>query len=393
MEGDLNPFAREHRDDPYPAYARLRARGPMVYLDKPGFWVATTVASVTEVLTDTEHFSSAKGIGRTRNEVIQRPTMLTRDPPDHTRLRGLVSRAFTPRRIAELEARITHIVNERVQAGLDKRHFDVVHDLARPLPTLVLAHLLNVDHGLLPDLVRWSEDIFRTVAGLVNAEERVRAHQSYLEFDAYFGAQIELRRSNPKDDLLGMLVMAHDEDSALSTIEILSFCMLLFVAGTETTTNLMANAVLALLNHPDESEALRRSPEVVSDIIEETLRFDPPVQGIFRTTRREINRFGVTIGADQKVCALIASANRDPAARANPDCFDSKRSPQGHVAFGYGAHYCLGASLARLETRIALTQLFGKTKTITSDPHRESKRLDMPMVRGLTSLPVLLEPA
>lgn len=388
---DVNPFAREHRENPYPAYAALRARGPLVYLEKLGFWVATSAASVMEVLTDAEHFSSAKGIGRTRNEVIQRPTMLTRDPPEHTRLRALVNRVFTPRRIAELEGRINQIINEHLQVGLDERRFDFVLGLARPLPTLVLASLLNVDEAILPDLVRWSDDIFRTVAGLGGPEDRARAHQSYLEFDAYFGAQIEARRQSHQEDLLGMLVTAHDEHAALSTVEIVSFCMLLFIAGTETTTNLLSNALHALMLHPKEAAALRESPEYVNEIVEETLRYDPPVQGIFRTTRQEIERYGVKLAADQKVCALIASANRDPSGRQNPDLFDPKRSPQSHLAFGHGAHYCLGAPLARLETRLALTQLFSKTKSIRASG--EATYLDMAMVRGLASCPIELEPA
>ncbi len=388
---ELNPFAPEHRDNPYPVYAELRDLGPLVYLEKLGFWVATTAASVQEVLTNADRFSSTKGIGRARNEVIQRPTMLTRDPPEHTRLRALVSRAFTPRRIAELEPRITQIVNERLDVGLEQGEFDVVKSLARPLPTLVLADLLGVEYELIPNLVRWSDDIFRSVAGLGKPEERERARQSYVEFDAYFGAQIEERRRRPQEDLLGMLVMAHDDHAALSTVEILSFCMLLFIAGTETTTNLLANALLALMENPDVADSLRKSPESVGEIIEETLRYDAPVQGIFRTTRADFEAFGEHLDVDQKVCALIASANRDPAGRSDPDRFDPKRSPSNHIAFGYGAHYCLGASLARLEARLALTQIFQKTRAIF--PMDVPKRLDMPMVRGLASYQLRLEPA
>jgi cytochrome P450 len=386
-----DPFAPENLADPYPAYAAIRARAPLYYHERFRFWIATRASSVHAVAADTEAFSSAKGIGQTRNEVIQRPTMLTRDPPDHTRLKSLVSHAFTPRRIADLEPRVRQIVDGLLDAGLARGGFDLVQDFAHPLPTAVLADLLSVEPSRLADFARWSDDIFKSVAGL-GGHDRERTRQSYREFDAYFEAQIEARRSARQGDLLGALVTAHEEHGALSTSEIVNFCMLLFIAGSETTTNLITNATLALLAHPDEREKLSADLSLVGGAVEETLRYDSPVQGIFRTTRREVTQFGVTLPADQKVCMLIASANRDPEAFPEPDRFNIQRAPNAHIAFGHGIHYCLGAALARLEAKVALSQLLQRAPALRPDPAGSPRRVATPMVRGMERYPVLLSP-
>lgn len=387
-----NPFAPEHRENPYPLYTALRACAPLAYHEGLGFWIATTAESVQAVLADSDEFSSAQGIGRTRNQVVQRPTMLTRDPPDHTRLRALVSRAFTARRIAELEPRVLEIVTGLLDAGLAKGRFDLAEDFAHPLPTAVLGGLLGVEQERLSDLMRWSEDIFKSVAG-IGGHDRQRTKQSYLEFDAYFEKKVGERRRERQADLLGELVAQHEDNDALSTSEILNFCMLLFIAGSETTTNLVTNAVLALEKNPGEARKLRADPSLVPGAIEETLRYDSPVQGIFRTTRRAMDRFGKKLDADEKVCALIASANRDPAVFPDPDRFDVERAPNTHIAFGRGIHYCLGAALARLEAKVAITQILGRTREIYADPTGAPRRLATPMVRGMERYPVVLVPA
>jgi cytochrome P450 len=386
-----DPFAPEHRADPYPVYAAIRARAPLYHYERLGFWIATSAASVRAVLGDTEAFSSAKGIGERRNDVIQRPTMLTRDPPDHTRLKALVSHAFTPRRIADLEPRVRQIVDGLLDAGLSKGGLDLAKDFAHPLPTAVLADLLSVEPERLGDFARWSDDIFKSVAGL-GGHDRQRTKQSYREFDAYFEAKVEARRRERQGDLLGALVTAQEEQGALSTGEILNFCMLLFIAGSETTTNLITNAVLALLAHPEARARLRADLSLVGAAVEETLRYDAPVQGIFRTTRREVTQFGVTLPVDQKVLALIASANRDPEAFPDPDRFDLHRAPNAHVAFGHGIHYCLGAALARLEAKVALSRLLERAPDLRPDPAGSPRRVETPMVRGMERYPVLLSP-
>jgi cytochrome P450 len=389
----VDPFAPEHRADPYPTYAALRACAPLVYHERLGFWIATRAESVRAIFSDPSAFSSAKGIGERRNEVIGRPTMLTRDPPDHTRLKALVSHAFTPRRIAELEPRVRQIVDGLLDAGLSRGRFDLVEDLARPLPTAVLADLLSVEPARLPDFARWSDDIFKSVT-LLGGHDRQRAKQSYQEFDAYFGAKVEERRRAHQGDLLGALVTAQEEQGALalSMAEILNFCMLLFIAGTETTTNLITNTVLALLAHAEARDKLRADLSLVGNAVEETLRYDAPVQGIFRTTRREVSQFGVTLPADQKVLVLIGSANRDPEAFPEPDRFDQKRAPNAHVAFGHGIHYCLGAALARLEAKVALSALLARAPDLRPDPEGSPRRVEMPLSRGMERYPVLLSP-
>jgi cytochrome P450 len=318
--------------------------------------------------------------------------MLTRDPPDHTRLRALVSRAFTARRIADLEPRVLELVRGLLEPGLSRSRFDLAQDFARPLTVAVIGDLLGVESERRADLARWSDDIFKSVSG-IGGHDRDRTKRSYEEFDAYFGAQIDARRASSRSDLLGDLVVQHDEHGALSTTEILSFCMLLFVAGSETTANLITNVVVALKAHPPEERKLRVDPSLLPAAIEETLRYDSPVQGIFRTTQRSMERFGVKLGENEKVCALIASANRDPTVFPDPDRFDIERKPNAHLAFGRGIHYCIGANLGRLEARIAIAELLRTTREIDADPVLPSARVAMPMVRGMERYPVVLEPA
>lgn len=386
-----DPFDPSARNDPYPAYAALRARAPLSYHERLGFFVATTAESVQAVLEDTRDFSSSKGIGRARNEVVKRPTMLTRDPPDHTRLRALVSRAFTARRIADLEPRVVELVRGLLEPGLSRGRFDLAQDFARPLTVAVIGDLLGVESERRADLARWSDDIFRSISG-IGGHDRDRTKRSYAEFDAYFSAQIDARRASSRSDLLGDLVVQHDEHGALSTTEILSFCMLLFVAGSETTANLITNVVVALQAHPAEEQKLRADPSLLPAAIEETLRYDSPVQGIFRTTQRSMERFGVKLGENEKVCALIASANRDPAVFPDPDRFDIDRKPTAHLAFGRGIHYCLGANLGRLEAQVALDELLRNTREIEVDTTLPSVRVAMPMVRGMERYPLILVP-
>lgn len=390
-ESILNPFLPENREDPYPCYAALRAQPALFFHEKLGFWSASRHACVSHVLSTHASFSSAKGIGQTRNETIQRPTLLTRDPPDHTRLRSLVSKAFTPRRIAELEPLIEQIVSRLLDDCLARGRFDLVGALAHPLPTRMVAHILDVEPERLDDFQRWSDDIFRTVAVIGEKLDRARIKQSYTEFDAYFSAKIESRRSAPcleRPDLIGELVQAQIARDALSTNEILNFCMLLFVAGNETTTNLIANAVLLLLQHPEQAAALRSAPELLPGAVEEVLRYDSPVQGIFRTTRQEVSLDGVTVPADAKICALIGAANRDPVQFSEPDRFDIRRAPNAHIAFGYGVHYCIGGPLARLEAKVALRALLRRAPSLELDPDDPPKRYTAPLIRGLERLPV-----
>lgn len=389
----VNPFSPEHADNPYPAFAELRACAPLLYHQELGFWIATSAEAVRTVLATPDDFMSAKGIGPVRNEVIHRPTMLTRDPPDHTRLRSLVNQAFTPRRIAGLEGRLCQIVSELLDAGLAQGRFDLVKDFADPLPGAVISALLSIEPERRADMERWSGDIVKSVAGFGNQHNRERTRQSYREFDAYFENKIEQRRRHRHNDLLGELVVAQEEHGALSSVEITSFCMLLFIAGTETTTNLITNATMALLAHPEQERNFRAEPSLIASLIEETLRYDPPVQGMFRTTRREVERFGVRIGPDQKVLALIAAGNRDPSVFPDPDRFDLLRTPNPHTAFGQGIHYCLGASLARLEARLALGALFRRTSAIRRDAAGEAQRLSTQIVRGMVRYPVILSPA
>ncbi|MGH2587059.1 MAG: cytochrome P450, partial [Dehalococcoidia bacterium] len=254
--------------------------------------------------------------------------------------------------------------------------------------------LLGVEPERREDFKRWS-DAFIGTGSSGDDDAAYHAHNGRMmeEFSAYFGAMVEARRRERRDDLISALVAAQEDRSVLSTQDILWFCLLLLVAGNETTTNLISNAALALTQHPEQMALLRRDPSLIPSMIEEALRYDSPVQGLFRVTTREVEIGGATIPADERVLMLYASANRDEAEFPEADRFDITRQENNHIAFGYGVHFCLGASLARLEARITWETLLRRTRDLRPDPDRPIVRVDNLIIRGLESFPMLFEPA
>jgi cytochrome P450 len=290
-------------------------------------------------------------------------------------------------------SRIQTIANALLDAVLARGTFDLVDDLAFPLPVIVIATLLGVEPEHRDDFKRWSDEVVNFTAGTPHGASRAQYQQSWEEFKAYFSDMIEARRRAPRDDLISLLVKAQEEQDVLSTMEILNFCQLLLVAGNETTTNLLSNAVLALCTHPQQAQQLRQQPALLPSLVEEVLRYDSPVQLVFRTTTCDTEIHGTTIPAHSKVALLWGSANHDPEVFAGPERFDITRTPNPHVAFGYGIHYCLGAPLARLETRLAMEALLHRLRLFALAPHYTCERLEHPLLRGLKHLPLQFEPA
>jgi cytochrome P450 len=387
----FDPTAPSFKADPYPAYAWLRREAPAYEVQPDGWWVLSRYADVSAALRNPEVFSSAQGIGSDRDQTRM---MISTDPPDHTVLRSLVNKAFTPRVVAGLEPRIRQITDGLLDTALVDGRFDLTRDLAIPLPVTVIAELLGVEPERREDFKRWSDAFIGTGSDSMSREE-FQAHndRAFAEFTAYFGGMIESRRRDRRTDLISALVGAQEEQNALSTEDILWFCLLLLVAGNETTTNLISNSMLALTEHPAEMSRLTADPGLIPGMVEEALRYDSPVQGLFRTTTRDVTVAGTTIPADRKVLLLYASANRDAEQFPEPGRFHITRAPNNHLAFGYGIHFCLGAPLARLEARVAWESLLRRARNLRPGLDRPPVRLDNVMVRGLESFPMLYDPA
>lgn len=391
-------------EDPYPWYRVLRDQAPVHYVERDDFYVVTRFEDVVTVLRQPSLFSSELGMGDLmRGEVsprLARPRsgdievaalriLIATDPPDHTTLRRLVGRGFTPRVIGELEPRIRAIAQECVDdllaAGADGTG-DLVRQLAEPLPVLVIAEMLGIPGERRHEFKRWSDDVVGVLSG---SGDQDRAQASMLEMFEFFVAMAEQRRRDPADDLVSLLV-AGSEDGRLEPMEIVTFCILLLIAGNETTTNLLANMTLVLFERPELLRRLRSAPELIPAALEETLRYDAPIQALFRRTREATSIEGFALPADATVMVAFASANRDERHYHQPDAFDIERREQDHLGFGAGIHLCLGAALARLEAKVALETLLPRITAM--EPTAPASRTGSFILRGCQSIPIRFAP-
>ncbi len=346
--------------DPYPQLAKLREASPFAALDG-AMIVFGRYQDCSAVLRD-PRASSQRGRSLLSEPAAERTrSFLSLDPPDHTRLRRLVASAFTARVVARLERRISQIADELLTAACDGHQLELVGQLAYPLPVRIISELLGVPPADHARFAGWSASLVHSLeprfGADVPAAELARIERAALEFAGYFGELIALRRARPADDLLTRLIEAEEDGSRLATDELIATCVLLLVAGHETTAGLISNAVLALMRHRDQLAALRADPELAGGAVQETLRFDPPVQITGR-----IARHGMTVGKLRPpdgavLLLLLAATGRDRSVFADPDRFDIRRLGRDHLAFAAGPHFCLGAPLARLEAKVALKAL------------------------------------
>jgi cytochrome P450 len=352
-------------------------------------------ADVSAVLKNHQMFSSVET--RPKDVADRGPfrgatVMLFADPPTHSRLRRLVSRDFTPRRIREMEPRIREIMRSLLDAAERKGELEVMADIANALPVMVIAEMLGVPSELYAQFKRWSDAVIaggNTLPGMEPPDEVIRAGD---ELRAYLSEAIERRRMSPGTDLISALVAAHDDGEALNADELLAFAVLLLLAGNETTTNLIGNGMLALGRNPDQMDLLRRNPEMTPRAIEEILRFDGPVQATTRAPMETTNIGGTEIKKGTGVFLIIAAANHDPAQFADPDRFDITREPRDHLAFGEGIHFCIGAPLARLEGTIAVADMLARFPHLRlKDPSAKLEYKGSYFLRGLVSLPMALK--
>jgi cytochrome P450 len=351
--------------DPYPVLTRLRDASPFPEFDG----VLVVVGRHADCSAVLRHPNASSERGRSlltqpvRRRLRERPSFLSLDPPDHTRLRRLVSKAFTPRTIATLEPRIRAITGELLSAAATAGQLEVVSQLAYPLPVRIISEMLGVPVEDHPRFAGWSARLAHSLEpgfAIPPEQAQARADAADLaseEFAAYFRELIAQRRARPQSDLLSAMIAAEDAGDQLTEDELIATCVLLLVAGHETTVGLISNAILALLRHPDQFALLRAQPELAASAIEETLRYDTPVQLTGRVARGGMQIGDVTAPDGGLVMLLLAATGRDPAAFPDPDRFDIRRGATNHLAFAAGAHFCLGAPLARLEATVAIGEI------------------------------------
>jgi cytochrome P450 len=398
---DYNPRRPEWIADPFPIFARLRDEEPQHWSDALGGWVLTRYRHVRPLLNDPRF--SADRITPFRDHLAPdaraRVSELLKmlglwavfnDPPDHTRRRALLNKAFTSRRVAALRPMIAAIVDHLIDRVAPKGEMDLIADFAYPLPASVIAGMIGVPIDDLDRFKRWSDDIAAFVgSALMSPDKRDRAERGMREIAAYFRGMIAEHRRKPSDDILSALIAAQEGEARLSEDEIVASSVLLLFAGHETTTNLIGNGMLALLRHRDAQEALAAEPDLAQSAVEEMLRYDGPTQAMTRIAREmvELEPGLPRIGAGERVFALLNAANRDGEVFPDPDRFDIRRGDTRHISFGYGIHFCLGAPLARLEGEIAVRALVQRLPGLALAV-AEPEWSDNFVLRGVRALPV-----
>jgi len=390
----FNPMDPEFLSDPYPTYHRLRDEDP-VHHSPMDFWVLTRYEDVAAVLRDPRFIKEPLvSMVAARFGVSVPPgvglSMLDRDPPDHTRLRSLVSKAFTPRVVEGLRPRIQKMVDDLITRAEAVGTMDLIEEFAYPIPVNVICEMLGVpveDHERFKG---WSLDIARGLDSVwlpPESEIPKRSGAARHAIGDYMRGLIAERRASPRGDLLSALIIAEEAGDKLSEDELIATCILLLIAGHETTVNLIGNGTLALLRHPEELRRLRQTPGLITSAVEELLRYDGPVQRTARITSTEVTIGGRTIPKGEMVMPFIGAADRDPSQFPDPDRLDLGRADNRHIAFGWGIHFCLGAPLARVEGQIAIDTLvrrLPRLALVDAEPeHRQSLTL-----RGLKALPV-----
>jgi cytochrome P450 len=383
---EYDPFALDVIREPYLWYAWLRRQDGVYYSARRDIYVLSRYADVLAAARAHRSLSSAEGIAYQRQPL---PMMITMDPPDHTRLRRLVAREFTPTAIQAWRPRIERLVGVMVDTLIGGKPVDFVTAVAHPLPIAVIAEVLGIPLADRETFKGWSVEVARGF-GLDGGDDADTASQSVaglMELLGYFAAQLDQRRTSPRDDLLTRLLRPQEEER-LTTRELLYLLLLLLVAGNETTIDLLGNMVLALLETPSQWTLLKSRPELIPAAVEEALRFDAPVQGFFRTAVEPFEVGGGTIPRGGRTLVLFGAANRDPSHYPEPDSFLVERNPTDHLAFGSGIHQCLGAALARLEGALVLEHLLGKAERL--EQAGEVVRTANPTLRGVVRLPLRL---
>lgn len=381
---DIHLLDRDwYAGEPFADYAWLRENAPVYYSERAGVWGLSRHVDLAWAERNPELFSSAKG---SRPIGYPQPSMIDADDPMHYRRRKLVSQGFTPRRIAAMEDHVRDIVTTLIDRMIeDGPGADLVRQFSAPLPMTLIGELLGVGAEHRDRLQHWADVMVMLSDG---GEMSHRAGEAFVEYVAYTTQVIEDRRTAPSDDLIGILVDAEIDGEKLSFDELIGESLLLLVGGNETTRNVISGGMAALLRNPEQLARLREDPSLVPGAVEEALRWVSPVVNMARHTTREVEVRGTVIPADAIVMMLYGAANRDGEVFADPETFDAFRTPNPHIAFGTGPHFCLGSSLARLEIRVAFEELIRRLPDLRLAPDAELVHGPSSFIRGLTAMPV-----
>ncbi|MGZ6322438.1 MAG: cytochrome P450 [Ktedonobacterales bacterium] len=392
----MEPSARragDHRGEvhnPFPWYEQMRRESPTYVDPHSGVLSVFRYDDVQRALSDYEAFSSERGRRDESASSALSTSLISSDPPRHRQLRNLVTQAFTPRAIAQLAPRIKTISDELLDQVAASGRMDFIADFADPLPVIVIAEMLGIPTSERARFKRWSDAVVSTSAP---TDEGLNFMDAQREMAIFFSQLIAERRADPRDDLISHLITAEIDGQRLTEVELIGFCVLLLVAGNETTTNLLGNAILCFDEQPDVYERLRVQPDLIPGAIEEVLRYRSPVQLMYRAATGETDIGGVVTYPGQPIVAWIGSANRDEARFPDAHVFDIERAPNRHLAFGHGIHFCLGAPLARLEARLALEALTTRFRTVRRVPDAPIRWMESSIVYGIKTLPITFAPA
>lgn len=399
----IDPTDPAFLDDPYPLYAALRERAPMHWSPLLNGWIVTRYDDVVAVLKDGRRFSSARGkalsrslVGAPAEELAQLfeildTWLLMQDGAAHAMRRKILAQGFLPRVVRALQPLIQREVDALLDAAAARGRMDGVSEFAHPLPVHIISATLHMPRGDYGKALDWSEDIAQVLGAKPLPADIARAGlQSFLDLSGYFRDIVASTRQNPGDDFLSALVTAEDEGRTLSDEELRIQLSLLLFGGHETTRHLIGSTIYYLHQHPEALAQVKANPELLAGAIEETLRYDTPIQFSMRTATEDVDLAGHTVRAGEVVAAFAAAAHRDPARFEDPDTFDIHRTGNKHLGFGYGPHFCIGAELARLEARIALETLLRRFPDMHLDPEQPPERNPVFGFRGFRTLPVVL---
>jgi len=391
MDFEYDPYAYEIHEDPYPLYRRMQDQAPVYRNERLDFWALTRFDDCLEALVDWQTYSSAQGtvLELMGNEQLSGSMIIFMDPPKQTRYRNLVSKAFTPARIRALEPRVREIAVEHLDALLGRPRFDAVKEFTAKLPMDVISSMLGIPREDRDTVRGWSNDLLHREPG--NPMPTGQGIQSMVRMQAYVAEQIALRRRRPSDDMMSLLLGAEVDGERLTDADVGAFITLLASAGNETVTKLLATALYWLDVHPDQRRVLLDDPGAIPNAVEELLRFDPPSHYQGRTLTRDVTLHGVALPRGARVLVVNGASGRDPRKFENPDRLDVRREIDLHLGFGYGRHICLGASLARMESRIALEEFLARFPGYAVAPDGV-ERMHSSNVRGLAGLVVELPP-